>query len=246
MAEINDFLKHLRKKNKLTQIELAKKLETTNITVSKIENNTIPSDKMLKKYSILFNVDLSKLMTLKTKENIEKIRNDIKEENDANNNKFHQELISFENFIKDYDIVKIPYFESVSAGIEHSLVEDYPIEMMTMVLKKGTYSNLDALVAVKVNGESMNRIIPNHSIAVIDKKAMIKNNDIIGYQLGSDYGLKRFEDAGDSILLKPESFSDDFKDRIIPKEAVDDLEFMIIGKVIHIQTNDFSLENKNN
>lgn len=237
--DLSAFLKQLRTKKKLTQQELAEKLDVTKMAISRYENNHSPSDKILLRYSQFFNINYSELWAMKTKNQIDEMNKEI----DENNNLDYFEVVEIQNFLKDHDIVKIPYFESVSAGIEQGLVSDYPLEMMTVVLKKGTYSNLKALVAIKVNGESMNRVIPNHSIAIIDKQAHIKNNDIIGYQLSGDYGLKRFEDAGDSILLKPDSFSKYFKDKIIPKEAINDLEFMIIGKVIHIQTNDFSLEN---
>lgn len=99
----------------------------------------------------------------------------------------------------------------------------------------GRYAGNKNIVIVKVNGESMNKIIPDQSyIAVkyLDYDYKPANGDIVLFrELGGCGGLsvKRFYDIGDSVFLRPESTYDEFDDIKYLKE---DSNFQILGKVV--------------
>src|SRR5690606_37135277 len=83
----------------------------------------------------------------------------------------------------------------------------------------------------KVNGDSMNKIIPHDSLIAVKQveKHQLKNGDIVVYRNGNDYAVKRFYDLGDKIVFKPESTDPIFTDYIIDKNNED---LRIHGKVI--------------
>ena len=118
--DLSVFLKQLRTEKKLTQQDLANEFGITKNSISQVENGRNISDKMLLRYSNFFNISYSDLWAMKTKNQIDEMNQEI----EKNNQQDYFEVVEIQSFLKDHDIVKIPYFESVSAGIEHSLVED--------------------------------------------------------------------------------------------------------------------------
>lgn len=240
MKNIHTKLKSLRKEKKLTQAELANIFGVAKQTISRIENNVIPSDKILEQYSSFFNIPLSELMTLKVQD---KVKNFQLKDNILQNKELGAEFITLKSFLKENDVLAVPYFESISAGVEHELVEDFPMTIIEIPVKKGSYSQSNNIISVRINGESMNKVIPNHSIAIIDKGANIKSGDIIAYQLGSDYGIKRIIENDESIKLQPESFYPEFKEKLLLKENIEDIEFSVIGKLIAITSDERTFNN---
>ena len=239
MAESTNFFKQLRIDKQMTQSQLAKALNVSKPTISRSETS-VPSNKMLAKYSEFFNIPLAKL-----KEqcyNIE-IKNLSKEcptnngQNKISNQTFADfEMIDMHNLINQIDVCNVPYFESISAGNEMDVINDYPVDFIQVAIQKDSYSNLKNLIAAKVNGDSMNKIIPNHYVVVIDKGAEPKNNDIIAYQLdGNNYGLKRLVISSNYLSLIPESYNPEYHTKTINIEDIPTREFNIIGKVIGVQ-----------
>lgn len=98
----------------------------------------------------------------------------------------------------------------------------------------GRYAGRKDILILKVNGESMNKIIPDQSYVGIiykDYDYLPHTGDIIVYRLrGEGLGIKRFIDMYDEIMLKPESTEQIYKERRFKKETADDFE--ILGKVI--------------
>lgn len=98
----------------------------------------------------------------------------------------------------------------------------------------GRYAGRKDILILKVNGESMNKIIPDQSYVGIiykDYDYLPQTGDIIVYRLrGEGLGIKRFIDMYDEIMLKPESTEQIYKERRFKKETADDFE--ILGKVI--------------
>lgn len=98
----------------------------------------------------------------------------------------------------------------------------------------GRYAGRKDILILKVNGESMNKIIPDQSYVGIiykDYDYLPKTGDIIVYRLrGEGLGIKRFIDMYDEIMLKPESTEQIYKEQRFKKETADDFE--ILGKVI--------------
>lgn len=90
----------------------------------------------------------------------------------------------------------------------------------------------DNLFAIRVIGESMNKIIPNGSTIIcarVDEKP--KSGQIVVYRNGSDYNLKRFTETENLILFEPVSFDGSFETIIYKK--TDDIEIEILGVVKH-------------
>lgn len=212
------FLRSLRKEANLSMQKLADQLGTSKTTISQIENNKINiSADVLLKYSKYFNIPIS-----------------ILEQKEINtDNIIPQNMI--ENALQ---IVNIPYLESLSAGLEEPLVEDGQIlDYVSVPVPKNLKQ--DNIVAIRVNGESMNKIVPNHALAIIQLATEAPNNSIIAYQLGNEFALKRYYKAGSSLVLEPESHDPSFKPRLLTPEEAEFNNFHIIGKLVSIYNDNF-------
>lgn len=100
----------------------------------------------------------------------------------------------------------------------------------------GKYAGNKHIVIMKVNGESMNRVIPNGSFVAVktDIKTMnLKDGDLVVFGKEHEYSLKRFYDIGDKIIFKPDSDDPRFADQVYGK---DDSVF-IVGRVVVYMVN---------
>ncbi|EGS30698.1 DNA-binding helix-turn-helix protein [Peptoniphilus sp. oral taxon 375 str. F0436] len=121
---------------------------------------------------------------------------------------------------------------SVAAGspIEIDGLQDLP----TLQLPKaflGKYSDRKDLILMRVNGESMNKIIRNGSwIAVITKIELdnLKSGDLVVFDRDYEYSLKEYHDLGDEILFRPLSTDLAYKEIRCKK----DRDLRIVGKVV--------------
>lgn len=97
----------------------------------------------------------------------------------------------------------------------------------------GKYANHSNLIIMKVNGDSMNKIIPNGSLIGIlpyETSYDIQDGDIVVFNDSSfDYSVKRYYKVDNKIIFKPESTSPIFTDIVydLTEENVE-----IIGKVV--------------
>lgn len=116
---------------------------------------------------------------------------------------------------------------NVSAGKE----EDDQSQLHEMVECPSHLSHLkDKLFAIRVIGESMNKIIPNGStIICVKSDEKPKSGQIVVYKNGSSYNLKRFTETENLILFEPVSFDGSFETIIYKK--TDDIEIEILGVV---------------
>lgn len=132
-----------------------------------------------------------------------------------------------------------PYYfldVSVSAGAFESVesIRNCPqISVPSAML--GKYAHDHDIVFMTVNGESMNRIISNHSVVVVKtgiEKEAINNGDIVVASENGEYTIKRFinDVKGQRIILRPDSTDESFSDIIIPYASASDLR--IFGKVV--------------
>lgn len=130
--------------------------------------------------------------------------------------------------IKQYPFVPDP----VAAGIP------CPIEgckqLPTIGLSEkllGKYASHKNILALKVNGESMNKIIPNGSLVIVDTSVSahkLHTNDIVVFGREYEYSLKHFIKAGEKVIFRPDSTDPRFTDLIYTK--TDDIS--IVGKVV--------------
>lgn len=126
-----------------------------------------------------------------------------------------------------------PYIpDAVAAGIPETIdgMSNLPkIPIADEIL--GKYARRKNIIIMRVNGESMNRVIQNGSIigvyTDIDAKNL-KDGDLVVFNHDYNYSLKRFYRTSDLLIFRPDSTDASFTDIIY---KVDD-DVRIVGKVI--------------
>ncbi|EKQ13491.1 SOS-response repressor/protease [Lacticaseibacillus casei A2-362] len=88
------------------------------------------------------------------------------------------------------------------------------------------------LFALQVNGESMNREIPNGYTAVFSKDLEPESGDIVAVMIDSESAtIKRFRETSLAVMFEPSSWDPSFKPYVFPKNGIQD--FKIIGKFLY-------------
>lgn len=121
-----------------------------------------------------------------------------------------------------------PVYGRISAGqpnwAEECIEGRLPIDVNLMNI-----INPEECFFLRVNGESMNKLIKNGAYALIRKTDVVDDGDIAVVLVnGYDATLKVFNRQGDFILLEPMSTDPSFKTQVYGK----DTEIKVIGKYI--------------
>lgn len=200
-------IKEVRLKNKLSKVEMAKKLDVSEGTIRMWENGkNEPRMGMVEKISSLFNVSKSYLL------------GEVEEVEIPNIN------IQF----------KVPYYGKVSAGnFEGVEVDSRELDVPDIAFNG---RNPKECIALQVNGDSMNKILSNGSYIIIhdyrrNQDYRLNNNDILVLRLGGEYTVKRVRRTETKLHLDPVSYSDEFKTNTFDLESLEEIE--VIGKVIY-------------
>lgn len=200
-------IKEVRLKNKLSKVEMAKKLDVSEGTIRMWENGkNEPRMGMVEKISSLFNVSKSYLL------------GEVEEVEIPNIN------IQF----------KVPYYGQVSAGnFEGVEVDSRELDVPDIAFNG---RNPKECIALQVNGDSMNKILANGSYIIIhdyrrNQDYRLNNNDILVLRLGGEYTVKRVRRTETKLHLDPVSYSDEFKTNTFDLESLEEIE--VIGKVIY-------------
>ncbi|MEY9980491.1 LexA family transcriptional regulator [Lysinibacillus sp. RC79] len=95
----------------------------------------------------------------------------------------------------------------------------------------GKYAGDDDIFFIRVNGDSMNKVIPHKSLIGVKpvKIKELNNNDIVVYSDGFDYSVKRFYQDGNKLIFRPESYDNLFTDNIT---TINNDDLRIHGKVV--------------
>ena len=155
--------------------------------------------------------------------------------NDLDKNKVISNLTSLERAKKhiskitqDNKIFMCPVYGRIAAGepnwAEECMEGKMPIdpELMNII-------NPEECYFLKVNGESMNKVIKNGAFALIRKTDWVENGEIAVVLVnGFDATLKKFTKQGDLVILEPMSNDPNFTTQVYNK----DTEIKIIGKYI--------------
>lgn len=130
---------------------------------------------------------------------------------------------------------KYPYFPiAISAGlpfnadpITRDIIEEISIPDVVM----GKWAGQSDIFMMKINGESMNRIIPHGSLIGVKQTRIenLKDGDIVVYSDGNDYAVKRFYRIENKIVFRPDSYDTRFTDYIVSEENEN---LKIHGKVV--------------
>ncbi len=132
---------------------------------------------------------------------------------------------SIKSIINYYNI---PVYGQISAGLPNwaeECLEGYlPIDpnMMNII-------NPEECFFLRINGESMNKVIRNGAYALIRKQDVVENGEIAAILVNGDSAtIKKFTQHGNVIVLEPMSDNPNFQTQIYDKNTT----IKILGKYI--------------
>ena len=128
-----------------------------------------------------------------------------------------------------------PYLPTtISAGLPlnvESIKSDDVEQIAIPDALMGKYAGSKDIYFMRVNGESMNNVMPDRSLIAVKSinLSSLKNGDIVVYSDGHDYSVKRFYRDGTRLIFRPDSKDDRFYDYITD---INNQELVIHGKVV--------------
>lgn len=197
-------IKDIRKNKGMTQKELGKKVGVKHNTISSYEKGTNePEQDILFKLAEVLNVSI----------------NDFFPYNELN--------LKVDSQYK--------YFPThISAGLPNNvegITESEVISIPDTIM--GKYAGNKDIFITRINGDSMNRVMPDGSlIAVkpIESIKQLKDGDIVVFSHDHEYSVKRFYQYDDMIVFRPDSNDIRFSELRLPKNDIENLQ--IHGKVV--------------
>lgn len=205
--EFKDRLVKLRKELSLTQEEFAQKIGYTRTAISAWEiGRNEPSNADTVKIADFFSVSTDFLLG----------KTDVRNNNIDNNEK---------------QFYMCPVYGQISAGqpnwAEECIEGRLPLDPNLMGI-----INPEEHYFLRVNGESMNKIIQNGAFALIHKQDMVENGEIAVVLVnGYDATLKKFTQQGDLIVLEPQSSDESFKTQVYDKNTTVKVLGKYVGKM---------------
>ncbi|GIC70578.1 LexA family protein [Fructobacillus tropaeoli] len=138
--------------------------------------------------------------------------------------------------------VSIPIYGRISAGYPEGAKEDIEgnVKIDDELIERYGKNNL---IGLRVNGESMNKVIPNGAVAILAKvdTCEITNGDICGVIIdGESATLKHVYQYPDRIRFEPDSWlAEQYKPFEYSCEDIDNGQppVQIIGKLVQMQAN---------
>ena len=137
------------------------------------------------------------------------------------------------NFYNEYKMFPV----SISAGCLENIDGIDTYDLVTIADEiMGKYAGRKGIIILKVNGESMNKIIQDGAYIVVDTNKThvtdIKDRDIVVFANSEGYSVKRYVNdvKNERFLFKPESLDDTYSD--ITVEYSESSELKLIGKVV--------------
>lgn len=203
---ISDNLKRLMEEHEISNIELSEKIGVSQSTVGKwLLQKSVPRMGAIEKLADYFNVNKSDIL-----------------ENKPVAVMLPAQQYPLWPFTTGAGIAD---YEFSSESLERISIPDQFL---------GKYAGRKDIIIFEVNGESMNKIIPNHSFVAVEYKNLDyipQTGDVVVFRLlGDGLGIKRYIDMYDEIMLKPESTDPVYTELRFKKSSADDLE--ILGKVV--------------
>lgn len=225
MRTIGDTIKLLREERRLSQQQLADTLKVGRSTISMYESGSrIPEDETKEQICDFFNVDMNYLYG-KTN-----TRNSYREDKSV------QEL---DVKIKFDDYFPLHYCTNLSAGSLEELLDNDPDAIVYVPIKFQLRKN--RLHAFKVNGTSMDNVIPDGSIVIaekVDNALDLKDGTIVVAWVDNGATVKRLYAKESSVTLMPDSSDKSHRPIDVNLETS---PIQIIGRVIwHMNPDDIA------
>lgn len=122
--------------------------------------------------------------------------------------------------------------DAVAAGIPCTIEgrKDLPTIGISDAIM-GKFAGNRHIIIMRVNGESMNKVIPNGSFVAVKTDVSVENlrdGDLVVFGKTHEYSLKHFYNAGDKVIFKPNSTDPTFADHVFDKDET----IKIVGKVV--------------
>lgn len=122
--------------------------------------------------------------------------------------------------------------DAVAAGIPCTIEgrKDLPTIGISDAIM-GKFAGNRHIIIMRVNGESMNKVIPNGSFVAVKTDVSVENlrdGDLVVFGKTHEYSLKHFYNAGDKVIFKPNSTDLTFADHVFDKDET----IKIVGKVV--------------
>lgn len=140
----------------------------------------------------------------------------------------------FLNQSEHQSMSNLNFFGQVSAGQPEcvaSIEDAEQIKLPKVFL--GKYSNRKDMFVMKINGDSMNKILPPNSLILcvpVNSIEEVKTRDIVIFNYNNEISVKRFRETDTEIIFSPESTNEDHFDRVIDKNTISEIK--IVAKVI--------------
>ncbi|WP_277680187.1 LexA family protein [Gracilibacillus dipsosauri] len=199
-------IKERRKELKLSVDEIAKRLGKNRATVYRYEGDEIEDVpvSVIKEIAKVLKTDPGYLMGWKN---------------------------SKEDLTSENSYYYLPTTISAGVPLEVNGLTENDIEQITLPDSvMGKWAGNKDVFFTKINGESMNKIMPDQSFIAVKKVGLndLKNGDIVVFSDSHEYGVKRFYLFDNRVVFRPES-----TDPRITDYQVTDLENLnIYGKVV--------------
>jgi repressor LexA len=203
---LSDNIKKLLQSKGKTQTDMAKDLGISETTVSSwLNGGRYPRIDKIQLMADYFGV----------------YRSAITEDSDS---KFVQETKSTYNYFP----------RSVSAGLPNTVDPLTGQDLASISIPDaimGKWAGNKDVYMLRVNGDSMNKVIPNGSLIGVKKTEVsnLKNGDIVVYSDGHDYSVKRFYQYDSKLVFRPDSHDIRFTDYVSP---LNNNGLRIHGKVV--------------
>lgn len=142
------------------------------------------------------------------------------------NVEYNQDYFFFD-FTDEIPKNSLPVLGYATAG----LLEEQYQQNLGYVEVPQKFANNEKYIAVKVSGDSMNRVFEDETITVFDRNAQTFQNKIVLVEVNNQTTIKRFYDYGNVIVLKPDSYNPSHQDILIKKEEIETLK--IYGRLVY-------------
>lgn len=207
-------IKRLINENGISQKDLSEKVGISPSTMSDYMNlRAKPSHAVLQKMADYFNVGKSDIDTTYKDIDFIGIRNQLPS--------------------KTYKMFNSSVAAGLPSTIEAVFEDDLKDIELPDIIMNGYAGHNDILI-MKVNGDSMNNVIPHGSMIGVKNWEVdnLKKNDIVVFSDNGEFSMKRYlnDEKNQRIIFRPDSSDDSFSDVVIDYENADNLN--ILGKVI--------------
>lgn len=209
MSSIGERIKKRRKQLKLSADQLGKMIGKNRATIYRYENNEIEN----MPYDVI--VPLAKALNVSP-----------------------SYLMGWDDMEPENISSVYPYLPvSISAGLPIDVDPITSDEVETISIPDsimGKWAGSKDIFIMRVNGDSMDKIIPHDSLIAVRQVELsqLKDGDIVVYSDGTEYALKLFynDKINQKLIFRPASTDTSFTDYIVPYSESENVK--IHGKVV--------------